>query len=499
MSNKIKTFSIIAISYLLLSGLLFQLASLREPAIYEFSGPALSSSKEVAPLKLNLETANQNEDRLPESNKIEIIDAPRSAEPSEHNKILTAEDVALSPEETVFTTMNTQIGVTWGLDRVDGSMDGQYQYVSSGSGVKIYIVDTGVDAAHPDLVGKVLDGFDSFGQNLDQTDCNGHGTHVAAIASGNYYGVAKESRVVPVRVLDCSGRGNTTTLALGINWILENHSGEVGIVNMSLGGPKDPEVNELVSELVSSGLIVVSAAGNSGSDACNFSPASAPGVIAVGAVDRGDVSAAFSNWGTCVDISAPGVSINSANSKDYGVSSRRSGTSQAAPFVAGAIATYVSNGSVSNSLSAEPYVKSLSTNGVVSVEPLEENVGELDPKPGVPEPEIPSEPEPTVEAEPETPETPKTILPGDQVFVTQDLERRNLGLLEWSLIDGASQYRVYVSSSVRPGFRLVWVAEKDWSSRTVVHKPGVISIYRVIAIINSSEVLVGEFRYEPEE
>lgn len=495
MSNKTKTFSTIAVSYLLLSGLLFQLASLRESVDYSANEPASVSTEKYRSVGPRIEVANKNTDEYYlKTTERKTIDVPVPANTSGGSRTLTAEDVTRSPGETVFTTMNTQVGVTWGLDRTDGTMDGKYTYVSSGSGVKIYVVDTGVDATHPDLAGRVLGGFDSFGQNLDKTDCNGHGTHVAAIASGNYYGVAKDSRVVPVRVLDCSGRGNTTTLALGINWILDNHSGGVGVVNMSLGGPKNSEVNNLVSELVSAGLVVVVAAGNSNSDACNFSPASAPGVIAVGAVDRGDIKATFSNWGSCVDISAPGVSINSANSSNYGMSSRKSGTSQAAPFVSGAIATYISNRSISSSLGAEPYAKSLSTNGVASVESPATVISRPEPSPNSPEPE--SSPGPGPDPTPE-PETPEPTAPENAVSVTQDLDRKNLGLLEWSLVGGASKYKIYVSSSVRPGFRLFWVAEKDWSSRTVVHKPGVIAIYRVIAIINSSEVLLGEFKYEP--
>lgn len=364
MSNRTKAVSLLAISCFLVSGILFQTFATNESANYTYKQSTASlTKKESLPKTSELETAAGTEStELAEKYVTDPADPAQSIEP------LTAEDIARSSEETIFTTMNTQEGVTWGLDRTDGTMDGQYTYISGGSGVRIYIVDTGVDSTHPDLAGKVLDGFDSFGQNLDQTDCNGHGTHVAAIASGNYYGVAKESKVVPVRVLDCSGRGNTTTLALGINWILENHSGGVGIVNMSLGGPKDPEVNELVSDLVSSGLVVVAAAGNSNSDACNFSPASAPGVIAVGAVDRGDIKATFSNWGSCVDISAPGVSINSANPKDYGISSRKSGTSQASPFVSGTIATYISGGSVDTSNTAEVRLKELATNGISTVE-----------------------------------------------------------------------------------------------------------------------------------
>jgi subtilisin family serine protease len=501
MSNKTKAVSTVVVSCLLLSGLIFQISTTNEPANYISNQSTISEAKKFSPVTSEVEEVEDADYKeLAELSDVYItepVNPPKKIEP------LTAEDIARSPEETVFTTMTTQGGVTWGLDRTDGTMDGQYTYISGGSGVKIYIVDTGVDSAHPDLTGKVLDGFDSFGQNLDQTDCNGHGTHVAAIASGNYYGVAKESRVIPVRVLDCSGRGNTTTLALGINWILDNHSGGVGIVNMSLGGPRDSEVNGLVSELVSAGLVVVVAAGNSNADACNFSPASAPGVIAVGAVDRGDVVASFSNWGTCVDISAPGVSINSANSKDYGISSRKSGTSQASPFVAGAIATYISNGSVSRSLGAEPYARSLSTNGVVSVEVAEapEDVPvESEPLPS--QPELSPEPEPVVEPEPEAPENidnpeePSNV----EMFVQVDqLEvGSHFGTIRWSPIKDASTYKIYRTSPARPSWQLYGSIRSEQALEFLVTTPpGMTARYRVIATVGSELIIVGEFRYRP--
>jgi subtilisin family serine protease len=273
--------------------------------------------------------------------------------------------VSSIPKQNIFVTMETQSGPTWGLDRVDGSLDGKYSYISSGKNVKIYVVDTGVNAGHPQLLGRVLPGYDSFSENLQGKDCNGHGTHVAGIVAGSYYGVAKEATIVPVRALDCSGRGTTDNIVKSVDWILKDYDGTPSIVNMSLGGPKDVDVNNAVQKLISAGIIVTVAAGNSNVDACTFSPASANGVISVGATDSSDKKASFSNWGDCVDIFAPGVGINSANSLNYLTSSKKSGTSQAAPFVAGAIATYISNGKVQKSADAESYLLSASELGVV--------------------------------------------------------------------------------------------------------------------------------------
>lgn len=407
-------------------------------------------------------------------------------------KLKTADEVAKSPNETIFTTMATQTGVTWGLDAIDGNRDGAYTYISDGAGVRIYIVDTGVDATHREFGSRVVDGFDAFGQNLDQTDCNGHGTHVAGIAAGNYYGVAKAATIVPVRVMDCDGRGNTTTLTAGIDWILAAHSGGAGIVNMSIGGNRDQEVNDAVSRLISAGLVVVAAAGNSNADACNYSPGSAQGVIAVGAIDQSNLKASFSNWGDCVDVSAPGVRINSANSADDNISLRMSGTSQASPFVAGAIATYLSNNSVTSPNQAEPYLRELAVNGIVRVEAEPVPLPEPTPEPIVePEPE-PIEPEPS-----EPPVVDEPIVPEFQVWVEQVAPGSNKGVLRWSGVSNADSYEIYKTSNLRPGWRLWDVVPGDASARVIVDKPGVTAIYKVVAITGSTRTEIGIFIYEP--
>jgi subtilisin family serine protease len=273
--------------------------------------------------------------------------------------------VTTAYSENIYTTMEVQAGPTWGLDRIDGTANGSYEYLSDGVGVRIYIVDTGVDATHSDFSGRVLDGFDAFNQNLDQADCNGHGTHIAGIVGGSIYGVAKAATIVPVRVLNCSGQGTTSTLTAGISWILRNHpAGKPAIINMSLGGPKDDAVNAATSRLIEAGMIVIAAAGNATSDACTFSPASTPGVISVGSVNEQDARSPFSNWGDCIDIFAPGSKITS--SAMGGRLSQKSGTSQAAAFVSGAMATYVSAGYVSNYSGALNAINSFSQKSVVS-------------------------------------------------------------------------------------------------------------------------------------
>jgi subtilisin family serine protease len=265
----------------------------------------------------------------------------------------------------IFTVMDTQVGAPWNLDQLDGFEDSNYSYKYSGIGTDVYVVDTGVDSKHPEL-SRVSTGFDAFGSASGQTDCHGHGTHVAGVISGKTYGVAKGATIVPVRVLNCAGLGTTATLTAGIDWILSNFDkSKVSIVNMSLGGPKDIAVNSATEKLVSAGLVVVAAAGNSNVDACTSSPASAIGVIAVGATDQSKAKAAYSNWGNCVSIFAPGTKIPSASPFNYTVPSIKSGTSQAASVVSGVLASYASSGAVISSSSLVADLLSKSRKGVV--------------------------------------------------------------------------------------------------------------------------------------
>lgn len=342
--------------------------------------------------------------------------------------------------ENTFSVMDTQGKAPWPLDRIDGTKDGSYTYGSSGEGVRIYIVDTGVDASHPDFGGRVADGFDAFGENLDQVDCHGHGTHVAGIAAGSYFGVAKKATIIPIRVLNCAGQGKTSTLTAGIDWILANHAtGALEIVNMSLGGPKDDAVNAATSRLVAAGLVVVSAAGNSNVDACSSSPASATGVLAVGSVDNSDTKSPFSNWGACVDIFAPGSRIASNTPFNHSSSVQRSGTSQASPFVAGIIATYISSGLASTATSAEAALHTLADKAVVVGGKSAYNdiakVAKASAGPAIPEPSAPVLDKSSV---------------SQDVFI-MDITARSVSLA-WTPRDSVSYYSVKIGRKGQAGY-----------------------------------------------
>jgi subtilisin family serine protease len=240
---------------------------------------------------------------------------------------------------------------TWGLDRLDqrrlpldGVMDPSSAGASGdGAGVRVYVIDTGIRSDHLEFDNRVLDGFVSVNQGQDDgngtEDCNGHGTHVTGTAAGAQLGVAAGANVVPVRVLNCYGGGYGSDVLAGLDWIASNHpAGTPGVVNMSLGGGASAALNAAVQEVIDAGLLVVVAAGNSNADACYESPASAPNAITVGATDSADVRASFSNYGSCVDLFAPGVGIPSAWHTGATDTATLSGTSMAAPHVAGAAA-----------------------------------------------------------------------------------------------------------------------------------------------------------------
>lgn len=227
---------------------------------------------------------------------------------------------------------------SWGLDRIDAvdtPLNNSYKYVSTGASALVYVIDTGVYAGHSDLSGRVISGYTAVNDGNGTGDCNGHGTHVAGTAAGTSYGVAKTARVVAVRVLDCAGSGFSSSVVAGINWAVASHPGGPGIINLSLGGPANSAVDSAVAAATQAGLVVVVAAGNSGADACQYSPARAPSAITIGATDQSDNRAGYSNFGGCVDMYAPGTGITSAWISGASATRTISGTSMAAPHVAG--------------------------------------------------------------------------------------------------------------------------------------------------------------------
>ncbi|RJS20689.1 serine protease [Corallococcus sp. H22C18031201] len=252
--------------------------------------------------------------------------------------------VAYVQENGRLHVVGTQTGATWGIDRIDQRnlpRDSAYTYNVDGTGVHAYIIDTGMRLNHTEFTGRVGEGHDSIDNDTDPSDCHGHGTHVAGTVGGTTWGVAKKVTLHAVRVLDCTGYGDDAQVVDGMDWVTAHHI-KPAVANMSLGGDPSQAVDDAVERMVAAGVATAVAAGNDSANACSYSPSRTPNAITVGSTTSSDARSSFSNYGTCVDIFAPGSSITSASYSSTTGSTSMSGTSMASPHVAGAAALYLS-------------------------------------------------------------------------------------------------------------------------------------------------------------
>jgi subtilisin family serine protease len=292
-------------------------------------------------------------------------------DPAQVKALRQSARVAYVEPDRVVTASATQAmdatGQPWGLDRIDQRalpLSTSYAYTRAGAGVTAYVIDTGIATGHADFGGRARNVYDALGGS--GADCNGHGTHIAGTIGGATYGVAKSVQLRGVRVLNCDGSGSTSGILRALDWVRTN-AVRPAVANMSLGGSFSSSLNMAASNLANSGVFLAVAAGNESQSACNVSPASAAAAYTTAASDRTDLRASFSNYGSCVDGYAPGVSVQSA--WYTGGTNTLSGTSMASPHVAGVGALYKSAFGDASSSSVASWINSNATAGVIRSNP----------------------------------------------------------------------------------------------------------------------------------
>lgn len=246
----------------------------------------------------------------------------------------------IEQDSRVQIAQTVQTNATWGLDRIDqrdAPVNGTYAYNTTGAGVTAYVIDTGILSSHTEFGGRVAKGFSGIQGDTSTEDCNGHGTHVAGTIGSKTYGVAKDVTLVPVRVLECNGGGFVSSIIAGVDWVAA-HRKLPAVANMSTSGTPSDALDDAINNAIAAGVTFVVAAGNSNANACDASPARVSAALTVGASVNDDTRAYFSNYGACVDLFAPGMSITSTWIGGNTATYTANGTSMASPHVAGTAA-----------------------------------------------------------------------------------------------------------------------------------------------------------------
>jgi aqualysin 1 len=280
----------------------------------------------------------------------------------------------VEPDAMAYPTSTTQSNATWGLDRIDQRaqpLNGTYTYTRTGNGVTAYIIDSGIRYSHNEFGGRASNGRDFVAEEDPDNagdgsgDCNGHGTHVAGTVGGTLYGVAKNVKLVSVRVFGCSGGASYSRVIAAVDWVTANAK-KPAVTNMSLSGPASDALDTAVRNSIGTGISYVMAAGNDSQDACRSSPARVREAMTIGSTTRTDERSSFSNVGDCVDWFAPGSGITSAWWQSNTDTRSISGTSMAAPHVAGVAALYLEKNSGASPATVYSALYDLTTKGIVT-------------------------------------------------------------------------------------------------------------------------------------